>query len=428
MKKIYLGMSADILHPGHINILKKASELGSVTVGLLTDGAISTYKRIPFMSYDQRKEVLLGLKYVDYIVEQNKLDYTDNILKLKPDVVVHGDDWKSGIQEPIRKKVIEALSVYGGELIEYPYTEGVSSTEFKEKIDENITTDQRKALLRRMLDSKSTLRFLDINNALSAKVIQDTKIEVESKLLEFDGMWGSSLTDATSKGKPDIEAVDTTSRLLTLNEILEVTSKPIIYDGDTGGKPEHLVYTVKNLERIGVSAIVIEDKKGLKKNSLFGNTVFQEQEDVDIFAEKITIAKEVKKSDNFLIFARIESLILEKGMDDALLRAKKYLLAGADGILIHSKSDEPDEIFEFVTKFRSFSEATLIVVPTTFNQVKFSEFEKIGVNIVIYANHLLRSSYPAMVTTAKSILKNGRSKEIEPNLMSVKDIINFVIN
>ncbi len=426
MKKVYVGMSADIVHPGHINILKKASELGEVTVGLLNDTAIASYKKIPFMPYDQRYEVVQGIKYVTNVVEQKKLDYTDNIIGIKPDFVVHGDDWKTGIQKPIREKVIEALSTYGGELVEFPYTEGVSSTGIKEKIDENITTDQRKGILRRMLNSKSTLRFLDINNALSAIVIEETKIEVKGKVLEFDGMWASSLTDSTSKGKPDIEAVDTTSRLLTLNEVLEVTNKPIIYDGDTGGKQEHLVFTIKNLERIGVSAIIIEDKKGLKKNSLFGNSVLQEQEDVEVFCEKIKTGKQAKKTDDFLIFSRVESLILEKGLNDALTRSESYLNAGSDGILIHSKQESPDEIFHFVSEFRKNTNAPLCVVPTTYNQVRFEEFEQIGINIVIYANHLLRSTYPAMLNTAQSILKNGRTEEIEPDLMSIKDIINFI--
>ena len=426
MKKVYVGMSADIVHPGHINILKKASELGEVTVGLLNDTAIASYKKIPFMPYDQRYEVVQGIKYVTNVVEQKKLDYTDNIIGIKPDFVVHGDDWKTGIQKPIREKVIEALSTYGGELVEFPYTEGVSSTGIKEKIDENITTDQRKGILRRMLNSKSTLRFLDINNALSAIVIEETKIEVKGKVLEFDGMWASSLTDSTSKGKPDIEAVDTTSRLLTLNEVLEVTNKPIIYDGDTGGKQEHLVFTIKNLERIGVSAIIIEDKKGLKKNSLFGNSVLQEQEDVEVFCEKIKTGKQAKKTDDFLIFSRVESLILEKGLNDALTRSESYLNAGSDGVLIHSKQESPDEIFHFVSEFRKNTNAPLCVVPTTYNQVRFEEFEQIGINIVIYANHLLRSTYPAMLNTAQSILKNGRTEEIEPDLMSIKDIINFI--
>ena len=281
-------------------------------------------------------------------------------------------------------------------------------------------------MLLRLLNSKNTLRFLDIHNALSGIVIENAFFEEGGTTLEFDGMWGSSLTDSTAKGKPDTEAVDTTSRLITLNEILEVTTKPIIYDGDTGGKPEHLVFTVKNLERIGVSAIVIEDKKGLKKNSLFGNDVFQEQEEIEVFSKKISHAVSAKKTEEFFVIARIESLILDKGIDDALIRAESYLKAGSDGILIHSKSKSEKEIFKFIEKYKTVSNKPLVVVPTTYNHISFNEFESIGANIVIYANHLLRSSYPAMSETAKKILKYGRTNEFENDLMTVKDIINFI--
>jgi len=425
-KIVYVGMSADIIHPGHINILKEASKLGKVTVGLLNDNAISSYKKIPYMSFEQRRAVIEGIKYVSETVEQKTLDYTDNLKLIKPHYVVHGDDWKIGIQSPIRQKVINVLKDWGGELIEIPYTEGISSTGIKNNIKENITTEQRRGMLRRLLNSKNTLRFLDIHNALSGIVIENAFFNEGGKTLEFDGMWGSSLTDSTAKGKPDIEAVDTTSRLITLNEILEVTTKPIIYDGDTGGKPEHLVFTVKNLERIGVSAIVIEDKKGLKKNSLFGNDVFQEQEDIEVFSKKISDAVNAKKTEDFFVIARIESLILDKGIDDALIRAESYLKAGSDGILIHSKSKSEKEIFKFIEKYKTFSNKPIVVVPTTYNHISFNEFESIGANIVIYANHLLRSSYPAMSETAKKILKHGRTSEIENDLMTIKDIINFI--
>jgi len=425
-KIVYVGMSADIVHPGHINILKEASKLGKVTVGLLNDKAISSYKKIPFMSFEQRRAVIEGIKYVSETVEQKTLDYTDNLKQIKPHYVVHGDDWKNGIQKPIRQKVLDLLGEWNGELIEIPYTEGISSTGIKKNIKENITTEQRRGMLLRLLNSKNTLRFLDIHNALSGIVIENAFFEEGGETLEFDGMWGSSLTDSTAKGKPDTEAVDTTSRLITLNEILEVTTKPIIYDGDTGGKPEHLVFTVKNLERIGVSAIVIEDKKGLKKNSLFGNDVFQEQEDIEVFSKKISHAVSAKKTEEFFVIARIESLILDKGIDDALIRAESYLKAGSDGILIHSKSKSEKEIFKFIEKYKTVSNKPLVVVPTTYNHISFNEFESIGANIVIYANHLLRSSYPAMSETAKKILKHGRTSEFENDLMTVKDIINFI--
>ena len=425
-KIVYVGMSADIVHPGHINILKEASKLGKVTVGLLNDKAISSYKKIPFMSFEQRREVVEGIKYVSETVEQKTLDYTDNLKQIKPHYVVHGDDWKNGIQKTIRQKVIDVLEEWNGELIEIPYTEGISSTSIKKNIKENITTEQRRGMLYRLLSSKNSLRFLDIHNALSGIVIENAFFEKGGDTLEFDGMWGSSLTDSTAKGKPDIEAVDTTSRLITLNEILEVTTKPIIYDGDTGGKPEHLVFTVKNLERIGVSAIVIEDKKGLKKNSLFGNDVFQEKEDIEVFSKKISHAVGAKKTEEFFVIARIESLILDKGIDDALIRAEAYLKAGSDGILIHSKSKSEKEVFKFIEKYKTVSNKPLVVVPTTYNHIPFNEFENAGVNIVIYANHLLRSSYPAMSETANKILKFGRTYEFENELMPIKEIINFI--
>ena len=425
-KIVYVGMSADIVHPGHINILKEASKLGKVTVGLLNDKAISSYKKIPFMSFEQRRAVVEGIKYVSETVEQKTLDYTDNLKQIKPHYVVHGDDWKNGIQKTIRQKVIDVLEEWNGELIEIPYTEGISSTSIKKNIKENITTEQRRGMLYRLLSSKNSLRFLDIHNALSGIVIENAFFEKGGDTLEFDGMWGSSLTDSTAKGKPDIEAVDTTSRLITLNEILEVTTKPIIYDGDTGGKPEHLVFTVKNLERIGVSAIVIEDKKGLKKNSLFGNDVFQEQEDIEVFSKKISHAVGAKKTEEFFVIARIESLILDKGIDDALIRAEAYLKAGSDGILIHSKSKSEKEVFKFIEKYKTVSNKPLVVVPTTYNHIPFNEFENAGVNIVIYANHLLRSSYPAMSETANKILKFGRTYEFENELMPIKEIINFI--
>ena len=423
---VYVGMSADIIHPGHMNILKIADSYGDVIVGLLTDKAIASYKKIPIMNFEERKNVIESIKYVSKVVMQETLDYTENLEKIRPNFVVHGDDWSTGIQKNTRKKVIDTLSNWNGELIEVPYTEGISSSSLKTKLNSTVTTEERRKSLRNLLNSKDTISFLDIHNALSAIVIENTSVKIDSYNLEFDGMWASSLTDSTSKGKPDIEAVDTSSRLNTLNEVMEVTTKPIIYDGDTGGKPEHFTYTVQSLERLGVSAVVIEDKKGLKKNSLFGTEVKQEQDSIESFSEKIKVGNSSKKTDEFLIIARIESLILEKGLNDALERAEAYAVAGANGILIHSKDKSEKDVFSFVQTFKKNSDLPLVVVPTTYNHIKFNEFKEIGVDIVIYANHLLRSAYPAMLKTAESILKNGRTSEIENDLMSVKEIINFI--
>jgi len=424
--KVYVGMSADLIHPGHMNILKVASSYGDVTVGLLTDKAISTYKRLPIMNFEDRFQVISNIKFVNNVIEQRTLDYTENLKNLKPKYVVHGDDWTTGIQKNIRKKVIEVLKEWEGELIEVPYTEGISSTSIKNQLSKSITTEDRRKSLRNMLHNKDTLTFLDIHNALSAIIVENASTTKNNKKLEFDGMWASSLTDSTAKGKPDIEAVDTSSRLNTLNEVMEVTTKPIIYDGDTGGKPEHFVYTVQNLERLGVSSVVIEDKKGLKKNSLFGTDVSQEQESVEEFCKKIKVGNDARNTEDFLIIARIESLILDKGLEDALFRAYKYAEAGAGGILIHSKDKTEDLVFKFIKDFKTNSNLPIIVVPTTYNHVTIEQFKENDVDVVIYANHLLRSSYPAMMNTAENILKFGRTMEIENELMSVKEIINFI--
>ncbi|MAV82889.1 MAG: phosphoenolpyruvate mutase [Pelagibacteraceae bacterium] len=422
-------MAADVIHPGHINVLKKASELGDVIVGLLSDEAIASYKRVPYMSWDDRKQVVENLALVHKVVLQKTLDYGDNILSLKPDYLVHGDDWKKGVQKDTRSKVIEYLSSYGGELIEVPYTIGISSTQIQQEIKRNgITADERRSSLKKLLGLKDYLTFLDLHTPLSGIVIENAKaIEDGNKIVEFDGMWASSLTDSTSRGKPDIEAVDFSSRAITLNEVFEVTTKPVIYDGDTGGKTEHFTFTVKNLERIGVSAVVIEDKVGLKRNSLHGNDVEQFQESPEKFCEKIIAGKDAQASDDFMIIARIESLILEKGMDDAKLRAEKYLEAGADGILIHSRQQDGLEIKEFSKYYKQLNaNKPLVVVPTSYNSYTEEQLFQNGANIIIYANHLLRASYPAMVKTAMSILNNKRSKEADDSLISIKEILNLI--
>ena len=428
MKKVYVGMSADLIHPGHINILKEASLLGEVIVGVLTDKAIASYKRVPFMRFEQRIEIMENIKGVSKVIPQHTLDYRDNLNLIKPDIVVHGDDWKEGIQIRTRKQVIDTLANWGGELVEIPYTAGISSTKLNYSLSEiGTTVEIRRAMLRRLIHSKPIITILEAHNALSALIGENLTVEKNGKVTSFDGVWSSSLTDSTAKGKPDIEAIDITSRINSVNDIFEVTTKPMIFDGDTGGKTEHFEFTVRSLERVGVSAIIIEDKTGLKKNSLFGNEVKQTQDSIENFSNKISRGKAAQLSDDFMIIARIESLILEAGMDDALTRADAYIDAGADGIMIHSRLNNPKEIIEFMKKFRAKNQHTpVIVVPTSFNAVTVEEFEKMGVNIVIYANHMLRSGYPAMLKVAKSVLENGRTFEAEQKCMSIKEILEFI--
>ena len=425
IKKVYVGMSADLVHPGHMNILKVASTLGDVTVGLLTDKAIASYKRLPYMTYEQRKAVIENIKGVKEVIPQETLDYRPNLKFVKPDFVVHGDDWKEGVQAKTRQQVIDTLALWGGELIEPSYTDGISSTQLNNSLKELGTTpDIRRSRLRRLIDSKEIVRIIETHNALSGLIVENIKGD---NGIEYDGMWSSSLTDSTSKGKPDIEAVDVTARINTINEIFEVTTKPMIYDADTGGIAEHFAFTVRTLERTGVSAVIIEDKTGLKKNSLFGTDVEQTQDSIENFCAKIKIGKKVQITDDFMIIARIESLILDKGMEDAIIRAKAYIEAGADGIMIHSRQKSPNEILEFCTILREYNEnIPIIVVPTSFNQITAKELSQAGVNIVIYANHMLRAAYPGMKNVAKSILENDRSLEAEEKLLSIKEILDLI--
>ncbi len=428
MKQVYLAMSADIIHHGHINVIAEARKLGEVTVGILTDEVIATYKRLPVIDFEHRKQIVENLKGVNRVVPQDTLDYVPNLLELKPDYVVHGDDWKTGIQQEIREKVIETLQQWGGELVEIEYTKGVSVSMLEQALQDIGTTPQlRIHRLRKLLEVKPLVRFLEAHNGLSGLIVEKLKVSQGDMVKQFDGMWASSLCDSTVKGKPDIELVDYSSRLNTINDILEVTTKPIIMDGDTGGQVEHFVYLVKSLERLGVSAVIIEDKVGLKKNSLFGTEVEQEQDSIENFCHKITRGKQAQVTEDFMIIARIESLILKAGMEDALRRARAYLEAGVDGIMIHSKEKEPDEIFEFCREYRKFNKkAALVVVPTTYNRVRESELAEAGVNVVIYANHLLRSAYPAMVNTARCILENERACESEEYCMPIKEILHLI--
>ena len=427
--QVYVGMSADMIHPGHLNIIKEAAKLGSVTVGVLTDEAIASYKRLPYLTYEQRSQIVASLKGVDNVIPQTTLDYVPNLKKLKPAFVVHGDDWKEGVQKQTRQRIIDCMQEWGGKVIDVPYTKGISSSAMNERLKEIGTTPEiRLKRLRRLIGAKKIVRILESHSGLTGLIIENTSVEVNGMKHEFDGMWASSLTDSTAKGKPDIEAVDLTTRLHDLNDALEVTTKPVIFDGDTGGKAEHFVFTVRTLERLGISAVIIEDKTGLKKNSLFGTDAIQTQDSIESFCNKIKSGKQAQITEDFMIIARCESLIAGHSVDDALVRCFAYVEAGADGIMIHSKNKSGDDVQNFCKRFREKNKLTpIVVVPTTYNQFTEDELSEWGINVVIYANHMLRSAYPAMVNCAKSILLHGRSKEAsEQYCMSVKEILELI--
>jgi phosphoenolpyruvate mutase len=427
-KVVYLGMVGDILHPGLINIITEATKLGDVMVGLYTDKAIAAYRRLPYMTYEQRKQVVENIKGVTQVVAQDDYSYIPNLLKYKPNYIIHGDDWKEGRDSELRDAVFKTMHEIGGEVVEIPYTKGINSSSLGKDIRGIGTTpDIRLKALRRLIAAKPIVRILETHDGLSGLIAENLEIENGPKINSFDGMWSSSLTDSTSKGKPDIEAVDLTTRMQDLTNILECTTKPIIYDGDTGGKPEHFAFAVRTLERNGISAVIIEDKVGLKKNSLFGTDAVQIQDSIEGFCHKIKIGKNAQVTDDFMVIARCESLIAGKSVDDALERCFSYVEAGADGIMIHSKNKTGEDIKQFCVKFREkYTSIPIVVVPTTYNQIKEEELHRWGVNVVIYANHMLRAAYPAMLKCATTILENERSLETDPICMPIKEILELI--
>ena len=428
-KRVFMCMSTDVVHGGHIEIINQAAELGELTVGVLTDEVVSAYKRYPLLSCEERMKIVAGLKGVAHVIKQTDISYREPLKTLRPDYVVHGDDWRIGFQKPVREECIRLLEEYGGKLVEFPYSRSEQYDQLESAARSQLSIpDIRRGRLRRLIEQKGMAVCMEAHTGLTGLIAEKTTVMEQGTIRQFDGMWISSLCDSTIKGKPDTELVDFSSRLNTINDIMEVTTKPIILDGDTGGLTEHFVYMVRSLERLGVSAIIIEDKTGLKKNSLFGTEVAQEQDSVENFCHKIAEGKRAQKTKDFMLIARIESLILEKGMEDALARARAYAAAGADGVMIHSRRKDPDEVFEFIRRFRTENRHTLlVVVPTSYNSVYEEEFKERGVNVVIYANHLIRSSYPAMCQTAESILRCHRAKEAdEQYCMSIKNILTLI--
>ncbi len=423
-----MSMSTDVVHGGHINIIRKAAELGELTVGVLSDETVASYKRYPLLSCEERMKIVAAIQGVAHVVKQDGLSYREVIHRLRPDIVVHGDDWRTGIQQPIREETIRLLSEYGGELVEFPYTVNAEYDKLEANARLQLAMpDMRRARLKKLIGLKGLVTAIEAHSGITGLIAEKTTVVQDGKTCQFDAMWVSSLCDSTAKGKPDIELVDMTSRFRTIEDITEVTTKPIIFDGDTGGRTEHFVYTVRSLERLGVSMVIIEDKTGLKKNSLFGTEVNQTQDSIENFSEKIRAGKKAQRTKEFMICARIESLILEQGMDDALMRAFAFSKAGADAIMIHSRKKDPSEIQEFIEKFREKDKTTpIVLVPTSFNSIREEEWKERGANIIIYANQLMRAEVPAMQKAAETILTNHRAEECDEMLMPFKDIIRMI--
>lgn len=428
MKTVYACFCTDIIHEGHLNIIKEAVKYGELIAGVLSDAAMIRYDRFPLITFEERKKLLEDIPEVSKVVVQTEVMYEKILREIRPDYVIHGDNWKEGFLQEVRKNVVDTLKEWGGELIEVPYThnERVHNVDVMMR-ERAAMPEYRRKRLKQLIRLCPIVKALEVHNGLTGLIAEKTIVSGKNSVDQYDAMWISSLCDSTAKGKPDIELVDMSSRLRTVDDVLEVTTKPIILDGDTGGLIEHFVYNVRTLERMGVSAVIIEDKTGLKKNSLFGTEVLQTQDSIENFCAKIRAGKKALRTEEFMIIARIESLILEKGMEDALLRAEKYVEAGADGIMIHSRKKDPDEIFEFCDRFRTVNQDTpLVVVPTSYNTVTEAELSSHGANIVIYANQLTRSAFPAMQQTAADILTYHRAKEAEKRLMPIRDIITLI--
>ena len=428
MKTVYMLFATDVIHEGHINVVKEAKKYGKVIGGVLCDAAMIRFNRFPTASFDERVRMVKEIPEVDEVIVQNETLYENTLRKIKPDYVIHGDNWCEGPEKAIRDNAIRVMNELGGEVIEVPYTRNENVKKIDDRIKDKLSMPEfRRKRLKQLIEMTPIVKTIEAHSGLTGLIAEKTIVENNGELDQFDAMWVSSLCDSTAKGKPDIELVDMSSRLRTIDDIMEVTTKPIILDGDTGGLTEHFVYNVRTLERMGVSAVIIEDKTGLKKNSLFGTEVVQTQDSIENFCAKISAGKKVLRSDDFMIIARIESLILEQGMDDALNRAFAYVEAGADGIMIHSRKKSPDEILEFCDKFRAKDAKTpIVVVPTSFNSITEAELAEHGVNIVIYANQLTRSAFPAMENTAKKILINHRALEVDDKLMPFKSIITLI--
>lgn len=428
MKKVYTCFCTSVIHEGHLNIIKEARKYGEVIIGVLSDESMVRFNKFPTVTLEERIEMAQNIEGVSKVIIQKDIMYDAVIKELQPDYVIHGDNWKDGPMQAIRNNVAVLLSQYGGQIIEVPYTYNDSVKRVDACVNEKLAMPEyRRKRLKQLLRLCPIVKAMEVHSGLTGLIVEKTIVEGDGVLDQFDAMWISSLCDSTAKGKPDIELVDMTSRFRTIDDVMEVTTKPIIFDGDTGGLTEHFVYTVRSLERMGVSAVIIEDKTGLKKNSLFGTEVVQELDSIEHFSEKIRAAKQVQLTDDFMIIARLEALILEKGQEEALKRAQAFVEAGADGIMIHSRKKTPDEIFEFCDAFREIDKETpLVVVPTSYNTVTEQELVNHGVNIVIYANQLTRSAFPAMEQTAKDILKYHRAKEVDDRLMPIKDIISLI--
>ena len=428
MPRGYVDMVGDLFHIGHLRQIQQAQQLGyEVVVGVHSDEDVASYKRLPIMTMSERVTIVSEMPNVLKVIPSAPLRITQEFIEEhKIDMVFHGHE----AEEDYLYDHMYGIPKSIGKFTRTARTPEISTTALIERVvsRESSAAWSRVSTLRDLLNTRGkhrALRIMEAHNGLSGLVVEHASAGGKS----FDGMWSSSLTASVSKGKPDIEVVDTTARLQLVRDTMEVTGKPMVYDGDTGGAPEILAFTVRSLEDLGVSACIIEDKTGLKQNSLFGTDAVQVLENIDMFCAKIKAAAAARSNRKFMVIARIEALIAGLGEKEALKRAKAYIVAGADAIMIHSKESTFDEVRSFLRAYAKFSiKVPVVAVPTSYFHVTEKELFDEGVSICIYANHMLRASYPSMTTVAESILHHGTAAACHPSLMSVKKIITLLPN
>ncbi len=408
-KTVYVGMSADLVHPGHINLLREAASLGRVTVGLLTDRAISSYKRMPFLTFEQRRAVIEHIAFVTAVVPQDTLDYTDNLRLLRPDFVVHGDDWRNGVQAQTRRRVLDVLREWGGTLVEPPYTEGISSTALRmAAMDIGFAPGVRQRRLRRMLDCKPLVRVMQAHDGLSAHIVDRLEETTQGAPREYDAIWVDSLAGAPIRGKPDPLPFDLSSRLVTLHEILDATTKPLICNAGGAGHAAGVTAAVRTLERIGVSAIVIDTEVTDRRAVPAMAASAPPQDDMAAFIREIAAARDARVTPDFMIIARINDRTRDCGADRMMARAAAGVDAGADAVMCDSDPVNPDGIFDLCRRYRRLMNGHPLLVGLSGTEgLQEHDLASAGASMVVYTDTLLRAAREAMISAASQVLSCG---------------------
>jgi len=403
-KTVYVGMVGDMLHVGHINILKTAARLGRVTVGVLTDRAVVGYKRLPLLAFEDRVRVVESIADVAAVVPQKTLSYVENLRALRPDYVVHGDDWRYGDQvSRARAEVIATLGEWGGELVEVAYTKGISSTAIhRSGAADALFSGTRQGRLRRLLAAKPTLRIVEAHSGLSAKIAAE--VRGPDGATGFDAVWQSGLTDAIHRGKSDGGAVDRGRRLQAVEEILDAGPLPLIYDGRAAGRPETVFDLTRALDKAGVSALCLGDRSDPDRTG-------PEMSPAETVAQ-IEAVRAACPTGAVMAISRIVVAAPGNGgsgaLDRALDRALALLEAGSDAVMFDSAADTAEPILDIAARLRrQRRDVPLFAAQSDRWGAPIHRFENAGIDAVVYETHLLRATVAPMRRAATALLAEG---------------------